>query len=60
MPNPAHWLPPIPGLFRADPEHRYQLDGVVFPVSVTGVLACMKTSYAMERIEATQIGRAHV
>ena len=54
MPHPAHWLPPIPGLFRTDPEHRYQLNGTVFPVSVTGVLACMKTSYAMERIEATR------
>lgn len=53
---PAHhpWLPPIPGLHRRDPEHRYWLGEVEFPVSVTGVLGCLKSDYAMERIEATR------
>ena len=51
---PSTWLPPIPGLHRRDPEHRYELDGVTFPVSVTGVLSVLKSGYAMERIEATR------
>lgn len=56
--NPA-FLPPIPGLYRRDPEHQYVLQrpGLpdhVFPASVTGVLACGKSAYAMERIEATR------
>ena len=55
------FLPPIPGLYRRDPEHRYYLQQPgrpdhEFPVSVTGVLACGKTAYAMERIEATRAG----
>ena len=48
------WLPPIPGLHRRDPEHRYWLGEVEFPVSVTGVLSVLKSDYAMERIEATR------
>lgn len=51
---PATWLPPIPGLHRRDPEHRYWLGEVEFPVSVTGVLSVLKSDYAMERIEATR------
>lgn len=51
---PATWLPPIPGLARRDPEHRYWLGEVEFPVSVTGVLGCLKPDYALERIEATR------
>ena len=51
---PAPWLPPIPGLHRRDPEHRYYLGDTSFPVSVTGVLAVMKSDYAMARIEATR------
>jgi len=54
MPHPPHWLPPIPGLHRRDPEHRYWLDEVEFPVSVTGVLGVLKSDYALERIEATR------
>jgi len=54
MPTPATWLLPIPGLHRRDPEHRYWLGEVEFPVSVTGVLGCLKSDYAMERIEATR------
>ena len=58
MPTPSQpptpWLPPIAGLHRRDPEHRYYLGDVSFPVSVTGVLAVMKSAYAMERIEATR------
>jgi hypothetical protein len=54
MPTPTTWLPPIPGLHRRDPEHRYWLGDVEFPVSVTGVLGCLKSDYAMERIEATR------
>ena len=50
----ATWLQPIPGLHRCDPEHRYCLGEVSFPVSVTGVLSVLKTDYAMERIEATR------
>jgi hypothetical protein len=54
MPTPTTWLPPIPGLHRRDPEHRYWLGEVEFPISVTGVLGCLKPDYAMERIEATR------
>jgi hypothetical protein len=53
MPTPTPWLPPIPGLHRRDPEHRYWLGEVEFPVSVTGVTG-VKSDYAMERIEATR------
>jgi hypothetical protein len=55
MPTPHLWLPPIPGLHRRDPEHRYWLGDVEFPVSVTGVIGCLKSDYAMERIEATRV-----
>jgi hypothetical protein len=48
------WLPPIPGLHRRDPEHRYWLGDLEFPISVTGVLSVLKSDYAMERIEATR------
>lgn len=48
------WLPPIPGLHRRDPEHRYWLGELEFPVSITGVIGCLKTEYALERIEATR------
>jgi hypothetical protein len=51
--TPTPWLLPIPGLTR-DPEHRYHLGGITFPISVTGVLSCLKSAYAMERIEATR------
>jgi len=54
MPTPTTWLPPIPGLHRRDPEHRYWLGEVEFPISVTGVIGCLKSDYAMERIEATR------
>ena len=54
MPTPHPWLPPIPGLHRRDPEHRYWLGKVEFPVSVTGVIGCLKSGCAMERIEATR------
>jgi hypothetical protein len=54
MPIPPHWLPPIPGLHRRDPEHRYWLGEVEFPVSVTGVLGVLKSDFALERIEATR------
>jgi len=53
MPTPTTWLPPIPGLHRRDPEHRYWLGEVEFPVSVTGVTG-VKSDYAMDRIEATR------
>ena len=53
MPTPTTWLPPIPGLHRRDPEHRYWLGEVEFPISVTGVTG-VKSDYAMERIEATR------
>jgi hypothetical protein len=53
MPTSTTWLPPIPGLHRRDPEHRYWLGDVEFPVSVTGVTG-VKSDYAMERIEATR------
>jgi len=52
MPS-AHWLAPIPGLYRQDPEHRYWLGEVEFPISVTGVLSVLKSDFAMDRIEAT-------
>jgi len=48
------WLPPIPGLHRRDPEHRYWLGELEFPISVTGVLSVLKSDFAMERIEATR------
>ena len=51
---PITWLPPIPGLHRRDPEHRYWLDGQEFAVSVTGVLGSAKSDWAMARIEATR------
>jgi hypothetical protein len=54
MPTPSTWLPPIPGLARRDPEHRYWLGDVEFPVSVTGVLSVLKSDYALDRIEATR------
>lgn len=47
------WIPPIAGLQRRDPEHRYWLNGHCFPVSVTGVLRCQKSEQALARIEAT-------
>lgn len=57
-PRPT-FLPPIPGLYRRDPEHTYylQLPGGGehrFRTSITGVLSCLKSAYAMERIEATR------
>lgn len=52
--TPTPWLPPIPGLHRRDPEHRYWLGEVEFPISVTGVLSVLKNDYAMQRIEATR------
>jgi hypothetical protein len=54
MPTPTTWLPPIPGLHRRDPEHRYWLGEVEFPISVTGVIGCTKSDLAMDRIEATR------
>jgi hypothetical protein len=54
MTTPHPWLPPIPGLHRRDPEHRYWLGNTPFPISVTGVIGCMKSDYAMDRIEATR------
>lgn len=54
MTNPTAWLPPIPGLHRRDPEHRYWLGQIEFAVSVTGVLGCLKSDFAMERIAATR------
>jgi hypothetical protein len=54
MPTPTPWLPPIPGLHRRDPEHRYWLGDVEFPISVTGVIGCTKSDLAMDRIEATR------
>lgn len=54
MPTPTPWLPPIPGLARRDPEHRYWLGDVEFPISVTGVLSVLKSDFAMDRIEATR------
>jgi len=53
MPTPHPWLQPIAGLHRRDPEHRYWLGDVEFPVSVTGVTG-VKSDYAMDRIEATR------
>ena len=50
----THWLPPIAGLHRRDPEHRYWLGEVEFPISVTGVIGCLITDFAMQRIEATR------
>ena len=48
------WLPAIPGLHRRDPEHRYWLGDLEFPVSVTGVLSVLKSNFAMQRIAATR------
>lgn len=48
------WIPPIAGLERRDPEHRYWLGDVQFPISVTAVLQVLKSSYALERIEASR------
>ena len=48
-----NWLQSIPNLHRRDPEHRYFLAEMPFPVSVTGVLRIEKSDYAMERIQAT-------
>lgn len=53
-PFSGQWLPPIAGLHRKDPEHRYYLGSVSFPVSITGVLAASKSAFAMARIEATR------
>lgn len=50
---PTTWLPPIAGLHRRDPEHRYWLDDISFPVSVTGVLRIQKSAFALAKIEAT-------
>ena len=52
--QPSHWLQPIEGLHRRDPEHRYWLGELEFTVSVTGVLGVLKSDYAMERIMATR------
>ncbi len=52
--DPDDWLAPIPGLVRRDPEHRYWLGDHLFPVSITGVLAAGKSSYALQRIASTQ------
>jgi hypothetical protein len=54
MTAPTTWLPPIRGLHRRDPEHRYWLGEVEFPISVTGVIGCLKSDYAMDRIEGTR------
>ena len=54
LPSIGAWLPPIPGLHRRDPEHRYWLGEVEFPVSVTGVLSVLKSDFAMDHIEATR------
>ncbi|SBO43171.1 hypothetical protein [Cyanobium sp. NIES-981] len=51
---PSDWLPPIPGLRRTDPEHRYWLGDHLFAVSVTGVVGSSKSDWAMARIEATR------
>ena len=51
--TPTTWLPPIPGLHRRD-GHRYWLGELEFPVSVTGVLSCGKSDFAMERIMSTR------
>jgi hypothetical protein len=48
------WLPAIPGLHRRDPEHRYWLGDLEFPVSVTGVLSVLKSDFAMQRIKTTR------
>lgn len=54
MPHPTHWLPPIDGLHRRDPEHRYWLGTLEFPISVTGVIGALKSDFAMQRIAATR------
>ena len=38
MTTPTAWLPPIPGLHRRDPEHRYWLGEIEFPVNVQRIL----------------------
>jgi len=48
------WLPPIPGLRRTDPEHRYWLGEHLFAVSITGVVGSSKSDWALARIEATR------
>jgi hypothetical protein len=53
-PESTGWLAPIPGLYRRDPEHRYALGDITFPVSITGVLAIQKSDFAMQRIRATE------
>jgi hypothetical protein len=54
MTTPTTWLSRIPGLHRRDPEHRYWLGEVEFPISVTGVVGVLKSDYALDRIEATR------
>ena len=54
MPTSTPWLPAIPGLHRRDPEHRYWLGDLEFPVSVTGVLSVLRGEFAMQRIETTR------
>jgi len=51
---PSDWLPPIRGLRRTDPEHRYWLGDHLFPVSITSVIGSAKSEWAMARIEATR------
>ena len=48
------WLSPIPGLHRRDPEHAYWLGDYRFPISITGVLSCLKSEFAMQRIMSTR------
>jgi hypothetical protein len=48
----AHWLDPIPGLWREEESHRYWLDEHLFPVSITGVLAHRLSATAKRAIEA--------
>jgi len=50
----SDWLPPIPGLQRTDPEHRYWLGDHLFAVSITGVVGSAKSDWALARIEATR------
>ena len=46
----SDWLPPIPGLRRTDPEHRYWLGDHLFAVSITGVVGSAKSAWALARI----------
>jgi len=48
----ATWLEPIPGLWRDEAAHRYWLGNHLFPVSITGVLACGLSDTAKRAIEA--------